>query len=211
MSNCIEASSFEELYKIHNREYNIGLMRIDSIEPEDMRNFLHNNFDQLNSRFKCEVDKENFEADIKQLDNLFPILDDSESKKEIIDFVKHLVSNYADVTDAPILGITVEKVTTDMCRYFHCDMNSLRLVYPLLGPGTLWVEDSNANREYLGQRKNELVVKDPAKIYQVPPKTITLLKGNGHHTAYSCGVIHASPPVSITNEPRVLLRIESLY
>lgn len=211
MSNCIEASSFEELYKIHNREFNIGLLSAEANEPEDMRAFLRDNFDQISSRFKCEIDKNNFVEELKQLNELFPLLDDSETKTEIIEFVKYLVSNYADVTDAPILGLTVEKVTGDMCRYFHCDLNSLRLVYPLLGPGTLWVEDSNVNRDYLGQGKNELVVKDSTKIFQVPPRTITLLKGNGHQTAYNCGVVHASPPVSKTKEPRVLLRIESLY
>ena len=94
---------------------------------------------------------------------------------------------------------------------FHYDVNHLRLVYPLLGPGTLWLNDENVRREYLGKGNNDLVVIDQEKIFQVPEKTITLLKGNGHPTGKNKAVIHASPVISKSAEKRILLRIESLF
>jgi hypothetical protein len=90
-------------------------------------------------------------------------------------------------------------------------MNHLRLVYPLMGPGTLWINDDNVRREHLGQGRNDLVVIDQNKINQVPNKTITILKGNGHPTGKNKAVVHASPVISKTLEKRILLRIESIF
>jgi hypothetical protein len=211
VSNCILANSFEELFNIHNSQYNIGLMNVENVEPIDQRKYLENNFVNISTLFKLEIDKNHFESHLEELNYLFPKLSDDEDKMKLINFLKYVISNYADVTDAPVLGITIEKVVNDMCRFFHCDMNSLRLVYPLLGPGTLWVSDENVNRQFLGKGKNELVIKDSNQIFQVPIKTITILKGNGHVTGNNKAIVHASPKISETREKRILLRIESLY
>lgn len=211
MPDSIYANDFSELFSIHQKEFNIGLMNIESIEPPTIRPYLEKNFDQLPSMFKCIVSKDNFEESIKELNNLYYILDDNDDKIDLINFIKTLVSNFADITDSSEMGISLEKVTSDMCRYFHCDMDHLRMVYPLLGPGTLWVKEDNLRRDFLGKGKNDEVIIDSSKILQVPTKTITLLKGLGHPTAYGKAVVHASPIISKNKEKRVLLRIESLF
>jgi hypothetical protein len=211
ITNCIQAENYEMLFDIHQKNFNIGLLNIEDSEPVNQRSYLEGVWTKIPTNFKCMIDKNNFHLDLDQLDELYYVLDDCDDKNQLINFLKSLVSNFADVTDAPILGISIEKVTTDLCRLFHYDVNHLRLVYPLLGPGTLWLNDENVRREYLGKGNNDLVVIDQEKIFQVPEKTITLLKGNGHPTGKNKAVIHASPVISKSAEKRILLRIESLF
>lgn len=208
---ALYANSFEELYPIHQKEFNIAFLNISNLEPKNLKNFLEKNFANIPGIFKCFISKDNFEEELTELDNLYYILDDSEDKVDFINYVKTLVANFADVSDAPLLGISIEKVRGNMCKFFHCDMNHLRLVYPLLGPGTLWASEDNIRREYLGKGLNDLVIIDPEKISQVPEKTITLLKGQGHPSAEGQAVVHASPEITKTQTPRILLRIESLF
>lgn len=211
MTDSLQATSFEELHRIHLANYNVGFMDVSSIEPESNKHYLEENFDKLPRIFKCIVEKENFEETLNQLNELFYILDDCEEKTSLINYIKTLTANFADVSDAPEFGVSVEKVTSDMCKYFHCDMNHLRLVYPLLGPGTLWVKEDNVRRQYLGKGQNDQAIIDQQNIFQVPLKTITLLKGQGHPTAHGKAIVHASPNFSEKKEKRVLLRIESMF
>lgn len=211
MIDAIVAQNFEELYSIHKHDFNVGFLNATHLEPEEVKLFLALNFEKIPRMYKCFINKDTFDEDLLQLDELYYILDESKEKTILINYLKTLISHYADVCDAPELGISLEKVQGNMCKYFHCDMNHLRLVYPLLGSGTLWVKEDNVRREYLGKGQNDLVVIDKNKIFQVPPKTLTLLKGQGHPTAHGKAVVHASPEIAHTNEMRVLLRIESIF
>lgn len=211
MPNAIQARSFEELYNIHHVEYNVGFMNITDIKPREVDSYLEENFDKIPRMFKCIIEKASFDETLAQLDELYYVLDDCIEKIALINYIKTLTSHFADVSDSPLLGLSMEKVNSDMCRSFHCDMNHLRLVYPLLGPGTLWLNETNVRREYLGKNKNDLVVIDQTKVHQVPPNTITLLKGQGHPSANGLAVVHASPNYSEKKEKRILLRIESMF
>lgn len=211
MIESLHANAFEDLYSIHQSQFNIGLMNIDDIEPENIKPYLEKNFSNLPKMFKCIISKDNFEESIEQLNEIYYVLDDNEEKAELINFVKTLVSNFADITDSPDMGVSLEKVEGDLCKFFHCDMNHLRLVYPLLGPGTLYLNEDNVKRQFLGKGRNDDVVIDPSKIIQVPPKTISLLKGQGHPSAHGKAIVHASPVISNSMDKRVLLRIESIF
>ena len=207
----INAQNFEELFAIHSPEFNVGLLDIADIIPEGLEQYLIAQFEKIPTHFKCFISKDSFEESIKQVDDLYYILDDCEDKTQLINFIKTLVSNFADITDAPEMGLSLEKVKTDLCKYFHCDINHLRLVYPLIGPGTLWAKEDNLRREFLGKGENDKVIIDKNRIFQVPKKTITLLKGQGHPSANGKAVVHASPQITHTQEKRILLRIESLF
>lgn len=211
MIEALEVTNFEDLYAIHNKEFNIGFMDVSSFSPPGIEEYLNEQFHTIPTMFKCIVSKDDFEETLKQIDELYYILDESDKKTELINFVKTLISYYADITDAPEMGVSLEKVKDDMCKYFHCDMNHLRLVYSLIGPGTLWTKEDNLRREFLGKGMNEAVIIDQEKIYQVPNKTVTLLKGQAHPTAHGKAVVHASPKISSTQKKRILLRIESLF
>lgn len=211
MADFIQAQNFEELHSIHLKDYNVGFMDVSSMAPEEIKPYLEENFEKLPRMFKCIVEKDNFEETLAQIDELYYVLDESVEKHSLINYIKTLTSHFADVSDAPEFGVSVEKVKSDMCKYFHCDMNHLRLVYPLLGPGTLWVKEDNVRREYLGKGLNDKAIIDSEKIFQVPSYTITLLKGQGHPSAHGKAIVHASPNFSEKKEKRVLLRIESLF
>lgn len=211
MSATLHALAFEDLYAIHRPEFNVGFMNIDQIVPAEIPSYLEKNYSKLPRMFKCIVTKNTFNESIEQLNDLYYVLDDNEAKLQLINFIKTLVSNFADITDSPEMGVSLEKVEGDLCKYFHCDMNHLRLVYPLIGPGTLYLAEDNIRREYLGKGLNDKVVIDETKIFQVPPKTISLLKGQGHPSAEGKAVVHASPVISHSKEMRVLLRIESIF
>lgn len=205
------AQNFEELFRIHQKEYNIGLLNIEDMEPTLIKPYLESVFEKIPKMFKTIIDKNSFDESIKQLDEIYYILDECYEKEMLISYIKTLTSHFADVTDSPLMGVSLEKVEGDLCKYYHCDMNHLRLVYPLLGSGTLWLHEDNINREHLGKGQNELVIKDQSQIKQVPAKTISILKGQGHPTALKKAVVHASPPLSAKPEKRILLRIESLF
>lgn len=211
MIEALEATNFEDLYAIHNKEFNIGFMDVSSFSPPGIEEYLNEQFHTIPTMFKCIVSKDDFEETLKQINELYYILDESDKKTELINFVKTLISHYADITDAPEMGVSLEKVKGDMCKYFHCDLNHMRLVYSLIGSGTLWTKEDNLRREFLGKGMNEAVIIDQEKIYQVPSKTVTLLKGQAHPTAHGKAVVHASPKISSTQEKRILLRIESLF
>ena len=211
MIESLHVKTFEDLYSIHQKEFNIGLMNIESLEPKSIKPYLVRNFTALPKMFKCIISKDNFEESLEQLNEIYFILDDNEEKAELINFVKTLVSNFADITDSPEMGVSMEKIEGDLCKHFHCDVNHLRLVYPLLGPGTLYLNEDNVKRQFLGKGKNDEVVIDAARIIQVPPKTISLLKGQGHPSAHGRAIVHASPVISNTMDKRVLLRIESIF
>lgn len=211
MVEALHAKNFEELHAIHEHKYNIAFLDLKDLDTKRPAQYLDENFEKIPSFYKCIVSKEHFEDSIEELNNLYYIMDDTPEKESLINLVKTLVSNFADVTDSPELGVSLEKVEGDLCKYFHCDMNHLRLVCPLLGPGTLWLEEDNVRREHLGKGKNEMVVIDQARIHQAQLNSLTLLKGQGHPTALGKAVVHASPAVSSTRERRVLLRIESIF
>lgn len=211
MTNALFAENYETLYQIHQKEFNIGFMNIQDIYPENLESFLIENFDKIPKFFRCSIEKNNFAQDINEIDNLYSVLGPSQERDELINFVKTLISHFADITDSPELGLSIERVDNDLCKFFHCDMNHLRLVYPLIGPGTLWVEEENVNRNFLGQGRNDLAIIDQQKIHQTPDKAITLLKGQGHPSAMGRAVVHASPVITKSKEPRILLRIESLF
>lgn len=211
MIEPLHALSFEDLHGIHSDKFNIAFMDISSILPAGIEDYLIEQFDKIPTMFKRIIAKDDFEETIEQLNELYYILDESDKKTELINFVKTLTSHFADVTDSPLMGVSLEKVKGDLCRHFHYDMNHLRLVYPMIGSGTLWTKEDNIRREFLGQGKNNMLIIDQSKINQVSEKTITLLKGHGHPTALGKAVVHSSPKISHTQEKRILLRIESLF
>lgn len=211
MTHELYANNFEELYKIHDHQFNIAFMNVNQLVPEGLENYLASNFDKIPGMYKEIISKNNFEESISQLDEIYYVLDECEDKINLIQFIKTIVSNFADVTDSPDMGVSIEKVEGDLCKYFHCDMNHLRLVFPLLGPGTFWASEDNLRREFLGLGQNEKVIIKSDQIKQVPNGVISILKGQGHPSALGKAVVHASPPISQSCEKRILLRVESLF
>ena len=84
MPTALNSITFEELSTIHQKEYNIALMSVAPFEPQNIKIYLEKNFEELPQMFKCIISKDNFDESIKQLDEIFYILDDNEEKMEFI-------------------------------------------------------------------------------------------------------------------------------
>ena len=70
------AQNFEQLFSIHQKKYNIGLLNIEDMEPTLIKPFLENVFEKIPKMFKTIIDKNSFDESIKQLDEIYYILDE---------------------------------------------------------------------------------------------------------------------------------------
>lgn len=99
------------------------------------------------------------------------------------------------------------RINTNMCRRFHTDINSLRLLCTYAGQGTLWLPDEIVNPKAFQTRgNNEQIVKDESQIQQAGTGDVIILKG----ALYPKGnaVVHRSPTIEESGESRLLLRID---
>ncbi|WP_298198254.1 DUF1826 domain-containing protein [Novosphingobium sp.] len=79
------------------------------------------------------------------------------------------------------LHMRLEVIDTDACRKFHMDYVTARLLMPLHGPGTQWIEtaygsDAPVNQLGLGHVaifKGRLSVEEPAILHRSPPVAST--------------------------------------
>ncbi|KTR83736.1 hypothetical protein NS277_07130 [Novosphingobium barchaimii] len=111
--------------------------------------------------------------------------------RALCDEVAGLATRFAQVVDAAGLRLRLEVIETDACRKFHMDQVTARLLMPLSGPGTQWIEtalgkDAPVNQLAVGKVgifKGRLWVEEPA-------------------------ILHRSPPVATTGQTRLLLVLD---
>lgn len=108
------------------------------------------------------------------------------------------------------LRVSFGPVHTDLCRKFHVDFISMRMISTYTGAGTQWLNDDNINRHALGKSHgsieddNQAICKDPQKIQQAQSGDVLWLKGAKWRGAYARGVVHRSPP-AIAGQGRIVL------
>ena len=86
MTHELYANNFEELYKIHDHQFNIAFMNVNQLVPEGLENYLASNFDKIPGMYKEIISKSNFEESISQLDKIYYVLDECEDKINLIGF-----------------------------------------------------------------------------------------------------------------------------
>ena len=75
--------------------------------------------------------------------------------------------------------------------------------------GTEWIENVNVNRKGLGKGQNAEVVKDFSEVKQADIFDLLLLRGERFN--HEChGAVHRSPPIEVSKENRILLKIEKM-
>lgn len=123
------------------------------------------------------------------------------------DILKQL-KQFKAVSGAESFRLLFTIVTTDMCRRFHTDINSLRLLCTYVGPGTLWLPDGIVNQKaFIAQRNKEQIAVDEHQIQQVAAGDVIILKGALYPEANP--IVHRSPSVEEKGECRLLLRIDT--
>ena len=107
------------------------------------------------------------------------------------DAIVPLASNFAALMACDALRIRLDVIETDACRRFHADQVTVRLLMPLVGPGTQWTHANAAPQIPEG----ELQVGD-----------VGLFKGRVW--AEEPVILHRSPPIAGTDIMRLLLVID---
>ncbi len=99
-------------------------------------------------------------------------------------------------------------VNNNMCRRYHTDLNSLRLLCTYVGQGTLWLPDEIVNHKaFIKQGNNEQIVKDESLVQQARTGDVIILKGALYPDANP--IVHRSPTIEENGEKRLLLRIDT--
>lgn len=88
------------------------------------------------------------------------------------------------------LNLRLEVIETDACRKFHMDSVTARLLMPLHGPGTQWIDTT------LGE---------DAPVNQLTPGDVAIFKGR--RAVEVPTILHRSPPIATTGETRLLLAL----
>ena len=184
------------LHNIHNKETNIAIYNrdISDLQQEILQ------VQEQNTELKISGSLEQI---VKELDrHLDPSINPLLSK-DIRDLLKH----YQELTGSDQFRLLLATINTNMCKKFHTDINTLRLLCTYNGPGTLWVADDN-NAKDNGSSSGNLAIEED-RIHQVKTGSVALLKGAIYPDDDSTAIVHRSPTIEETGERRLLLRIDT--
>lgn len=125
----------------------------------------------------------------------------------VLDDILGQLDFFKEVSGAESFRILFKTINTNMCRRFHTDINSLRLLCTYVGQGTLWLPDEIVNSNALVTRgNNEQIVMDESQVQQVGTGDVIILKGAFYPDANP--IVHRSPSIEKSGERRLLVRID---
>ncbi|MEO1170725.1 MAG: DUF1826 domain-containing protein, partial [Myxococcota bacterium] len=142
-------------------------------------------------------------------------VEDDEAAALIRSEVARWATCFAPLVDQRHVEAQLSSVTSDMCRKFHTDWVSLRLLCTLVGPATEWLRDEDVDRQSLGRfdlgldEANRAVLRSGASIQHAMPGDVVLLKGDAWPGNEGKGAVHRSPPVESSGERRLLLKLDA--
>ncbi len=119
-----------------------------------------------------------------------------------------LVVLFAGLAQTTSVRLRLETVRDAACRLFHVDYVSLRLICTYVGRGTEYLEESNTDRSGLGKGRNTAVVRDRRQVRRLAANHVGLFKGLGYPGNASRGIVHRSPPASMS-APRLVLCLDT--
>lgn len=122
--------------------------------------------------------------------------------------VLKLAERFAELSDTEELKMFFGFVRTDMCRRFHTDINTQRLLCTYAGSGTLWVPHHALNPETLDSGTNEEMLRSPEDVQQTREGEVLILKGALHPQSELGAAYHRSPSIVQEGEKRLLLRLD---
>ncbi len=181
---------------IHQKDINIAIYQRNINELEDEITKLLNR----NIEFKYTGSLEGIEKELKSTLG-------SKDFNLVIEDVLNLVQCFKQLSDSTESRILLATVNSNMCRKFHTDINTLRLLCTYQGPGTLWVSNEVADSDMFdNQTYNSEIIIEESLINQVRTGHVAILKG----ALYEDGIpiMHRSPTIEETGDKRLLLRID---
>lgn len=96
-------------------------------------------------------------------------------------------TEFASLMRCDQLNMRLEVIETDACRKFHMDHVTARLLMPLYGPGTQWIDTAHGS---------------DAPINQLHVGDVAIFKGR--LSVEQPSILHRSPPVAASGETRLL-------
>jgi hypothetical protein len=144
-------------------------------------------------------------------------LPDLPGRDLLADDLAALAELHGDLLGCDAVGLRLEVIERAMCPRFHVDRVGIRMLCTYRGPGTEWLDEAAADRDYLGARSGGLpdevsgLICDPRGLHAVPPFAVALLKGDLWQGNVGRGVIHRSPTVHVEQAPRVLVAIDAIW
>lgn len=151
-------------------------------------------------------------ADVEHFEHLLPESPHLNGRQALTKDIKSVTQAYFDIGNESLAKVSLSMIEVDMCRIFHVDQLSLRLLCTYHGLGTEWLEESNATRGGLGKGCNSRIVKNMDLVRRLSPFDVAVLKGESYARGQKKGVIHRSPPVEGTENPwRILLKIDAAH
>jgi hypothetical protein len=123
--------------------------------------------------------------------------------------IARVTQNYCLITKQEIARFRLQVVDSEMCKYFHCDYNNLRLLTTYRGNGTIWCPNHNVDRDALGCQNNKKIVTNPSEINELETFWIGIFKGELFMNNSGNGIVHRSPNISGKNKSRILLRLDA--
>lgn len=195
-NNWIINSNPQSLHKIHESGINISIFKRNISNLNNEINLLVNSFNSLSLNGTYQF----ITNSIKEELNKYPLISED---------INSALLKYKEITKAKKFRLLFSTINSNMCKIFHADFNSVRLLCTYRGPGTLWLKKDNINREALNTRKgNDYIVINKKDIQQIQTGAIALLKGE-KYSKFENGVIHKSPEIKEKNSSRLLLRIDT--
>jgi hypothetical protein len=200
---CLQGSTWSDLQSIHEADYQIGVWQRE-LSPE----LQHEAADLVQK----ELEPFRFSGTLDQLAKELPqyfILSSSSLSTSLQDDLFQLANQFRALSGAGEIRLFFGRVTGDMCRRFHTDIVSLRLLCTYYGPGTLWAPPGIVNEKYLNRGDNVQMISDEAGIQQLAVGEVGLLKGALHEQSRFGAVLHRSPSIEEFGLARLLLRVDT--
>ncbi|MCT2399899.1 DUF1826 domain-containing protein [Novosphingobium mangrovi (ex Huang et al. 2023)] len=105
--------------------------------------------------------------------------------------IVRLVERFSRLMNCRSLRFRLEVIETDACRKFHVDYVKARLLLPLSGPGTQWID--------LGDGETP-------PVRQLACGDVGIFKGR--LSVEEPTILHRSPPIAASGETRLLLALD---
>lgn len=118
------------------------------------------------------------------------------------DDILGLAAHYAAAIGCRTLRARLQVVADNMCRAFHVDNVTVRLVTTYRGPGTQWLAPRHLQAAQDGQALG------PEAIRQMPRGAVAFMRGGRDASAERPGLLHRSPPIADTGAVRLFLAID---
>lgn len=167
--------------------------------------FLASDFRPCNIHTTTQTFKMDLEKALVDYQNLYP-----KGFQQMLSDADMLLQEFSKITQKTTFSVFWAIVKNGMCRRFHTDVNTLRLLCSYAGPGTQWVKPDNINLDLTHRAKaNEMIIHED-EIQQAKPFDVVILKGALQANPETPPILHRSPPVDSESEKRLLFRVDVL-